>query len=44
MFTGNPRSGPASHEVIDERVDDLGVLALAHALTMTCEVVQTTRQ
>jgi len=35
MLAGDARTGPASREVDDERVDDLGVLAFAHVNTMT---------
>jgi hypothetical protein len=41
---GGLRTRSASREVVDERVDDLGVLAFAHINTMTRQVVQTTRQ
>ena len=43
MLAGDARTRSASREVVDERVDDLGVLAFAHINTMTRQVVQTTR-
>jgi len=43
MLAGDARTWSASREVVDERVDDLGVLAFAHITTMTRQVVQTTR-
>jgi hypothetical protein len=44
VLAGDARTRSASREVVDERVDDLGVLAFAHVNTMTRQVVQTTRQ